>query len=57
LLLNPGLCASFGHLFTSITFTITFKFIHFTLRQFQNGTKALIINDLPLIDAFQFVNT
>lgn len=55
LLLNPGLCASFRHLFAPITLTIAFEFIHFSLRQLQNSPKTFVINDLPLVDTFQFV--
>ena len=32
-----------------------FKFTHFTLCQFKHGPKTFVINDLPLIDTFQFV--
>ncbi|KZQ12997.1 hypothetical protein A3N51_08985 [Enterobacter kobei] len=55
MLLNSGLGPSFGHLFAPITLTIAFEFIHFALRQLQNSSKTFVINDLPLIDTFQFV--
>ncbi|TGB61451.1 hypothetical protein CRT22_00170 [Escherichia sp. E5028] len=55
MLLNPGLCPSFGHLFTSVPLPSPLQIIHLILSQFQYGTKPLVINDLPLVDAFQFV--
>ncbi|ENY54583.1 hypothetical protein C210_30290 [Klebsiella pneumoniae subsp. pneumoniae KpMDU1] len=55
MLLNPGLCTSFGHFFTPISLSLSIQFIHLVLSQFQYSTEPFVINDLPLVDAFQFI--
>lgn len=42
-------------LFTSVPLPSPLQIIHLILSQFQYSTEPLVINDLPLVDAFQFV--
>ena len=46
---------AFRHLFAPMTLTIAFELIHFALCLLQNSPKTFFINDLPLVDTFQFV--
>ncbi|EOS94281.1 hypothetical protein SY86_24605 [Erwinia tracheiphila] len=52
---DSGLSATFRHLFASGPVAMMIQLIHFVLCQFQYGTEAFFINDLPLINTIKFV--
>jgi hypothetical protein len=46
---------AFRHLLATVPFPVPLQFVHLVLSEFQNSPKTLVINDLPLVDTFQFV--